>query len=81
MFNTVRDVKVVKGEVLARRAAVLSEINDYIIDLQQTVVLFQTAYNFVVETALAAGGDLICGDQRSSRRNRSAEGERAGYPM
>jgi hypothetical protein len=30
MFDAVRGVKVVKGEVLARRAAVLSEINDYV---------------------------------------------------
>jgi hypothetical protein len=30
MFNAVRGVKVIKGEVLARRAAVLSEINDYV---------------------------------------------------
>jgi len=30
----------------------------YIIDLQQTVVLFQTAYNFVVEM-VAAGGELL----------------------
>jgi len=30
VFNAVRGIKVVNGEVLARRAAVLSEINDYV---------------------------------------------------
>ena len=37
----------------------------YIIDLQQTVEMFQTAYHFVVDTVAAGGNVAFCGDKET----------------
>ncbi len=43
--------------------------NIYIIDLQQTVGMFQTAYNFIVEKA-AQGKEILLSARRSNHRKR-----------
>jgi small subunit ribosomal protein S2 len=52
----------------------------YIIDLQQTVVLFQTAYNFVVEMVAAGGELLFVGTKKQSQESIREESERCGMP-
>ena len=52
----------------------------YIIDLQQTVVLFQTAYNFVVEIVAAGGELLFVGTKKQSQESIREESERCGMP-
>ena len=52
----------------------------YIIDLQQTVVLFQTAYHFVVEMVAAGGELLFVGTKKQSQESIREESERCGMP-
>lgn len=52
----------------------------YIIDLQQTVVLFQTAYQFVVDTVAAGGEILFVGTKKQSQESIREEAERCGMP-
>jgi small subunit ribosomal protein S2 len=52
----------------------------YIIDLQQTVVLFQSAYNFVVE-AISSGKELLfVGTKKQSQESIREEALRCGMP-
>ena len=52
----------------------------YIIDLQQTVQMFDTAYNAVVE-AVASGKDvLFVGTKRQAQESIKSEADRAGMP-
>jgi small subunit ribosomal protein S2 len=54
--------------------------NIYIIDLQQTVGLFQTAYNFVVNM-IAGGGELLfVGTKKQAMESVREEAERCGMP-
>lgn len=54
--------------------------NIYIIDLQQTVGLFQSAYNFVINT-LAEGGDLLfVGTKKQAQEAVREEATRCGMP-
>jgi len=54
--------------------------NIYIIDLQQTVGLFQSAYNFVVST-LSEGGDLLfVGTKKQAQEAIKEEATRCGMP-
>lgn len=52
----------------------------YIIDLQQTVGLFQTAYQFVVDTVANGGEILFVGTKKQSQESIREESERAGMP-
>jgi small subunit ribosomal protein S2 len=52
----------------------------YIIDLQQTVGLFQTAYQFVVDTVMNGGEVLFVGTKKQSQESIREESERAGMP-
>jgi small subunit ribosomal protein S2 len=52
----------------------------YIIDLQQTVGLFQTAYQFVVDTVMNGGEILFVGTKKQSQESIREEAERAGMP-
>ncbi|MBN1614838.1 MAG: 30S ribosomal protein S2 [Deltaproteobacteria bacterium] len=52
----------------------------YIIDLQQTVAMFKTAYNFVVETIAAGGEVLFVGTKKQSQESIREESERCGMP-
>ena len=52
----------------------------YIIDLQQTVVLFQTAYNFVVEMVASGGELLFVGTKKQSQESVREESQRCGMP-
>jgi small subunit ribosomal protein S2 len=55
--------------------------NIYIIDLQQTVGLFQNAYNFVIDT-VSEGGEIMLSGQRNSPRIPSMMKPRdVGCPM
>jgi len=52
----------------------------YIIDLQQTVALFQSAYNFVVEM-IAGGRELLfVGTKKQSQESIREEAQRCGMP-
>lgn len=54
--------------------------NIYIIDLQQTVGLFQTGYNFVVKM-IAEGGELLfVGTKKQAHESVREEAERCGMP-
>jgi len=50
----------------------------YIIDLQQTVVLFQTAYNFVAETVANGREILFVGTKKQSQESIREEAQRCG---
>lgn len=52
----------------------------YIIDLQQTVVLFQSAYNFVVEMVASGGELLFVGTKKQSQESIREEAQRCGMP-
>jgi small subunit ribosomal protein S2 len=52
----------------------------YIIDLQQTVGMFQTAYQFVVDTVAAGGEILFVGTKKQSQESIREEAERCGMP-
>ena len=52
----------------------------YIIDLQQTVGLFQTAYQFVVDTVMNGGEVLFIGTKKQSQESIREESDRAGMP-
>jgi len=50
----------------------------YIIDLQQTVVLFQKAYDFVVEMVAGGGELLFVGTKKQAQESIREEAERCG---
>jgi small subunit ribosomal protein S2 len=52
----------------------------YIIDLQQTVGLFQTAYQFVVDTVAGGKEILFVGTKKQSQESIREEAERCGMP-
>ena len=52
----------------------------YIIDLQQTVAMFKTAYNFVVETAASGGELLFVGTKKQAQESIREESGRCGMP-
>ena len=52
----------------------------YIIDLQQTVEMFQTAYHFIVDTVAAGGNVLFVGTKKQSQEAIREEAERCGMP-
>ncbi|MCE5263182.1 MAG: 30S ribosomal protein S2 [Deltaproteobacteria bacterium] len=52
----------------------------YIIDLQQTVGMFQTAYQFIVDTVAAGGEVLFVGTKKQSQESIREESERSGMP-
>ncbi len=52
----------------------------YIIDLQQTVVLFQKAYEFVVDTVANGGEVLFVGTKKQSQESIREEATRCGMP-
>jgi small subunit ribosomal protein S2 len=52
----------------------------YIIDLQQTVGMFQAAYDFVVNMVAAGGGLLFVGTKKQSQESVKEESERCGMP-
>ena len=54
--------------------------NIYIIDLQQTVALFQTAYNFVVNTVADGGEVLFVGTKKQAQDSVREEAERCAMP-
>ena len=54
--------------------------NIYIIDLQQTVGMFQTAYNFVVDTVAAGQEILFVGTKKQAQETIREEAERCGMP-
>ena len=54
--------------------------NIYIIDLQQTVGMFQGAYNFVVDLAAAGGKLLFVGTKKQSQEAIREEAQRCGMP-
>jgi len=54
--------------------------NIYIIDLQQTVGLFQTAYNFVIDTVAEGGELLFIGTKKQSQDSVRDEAGRCGMP-
>lgn len=54
--------------------------NIYIIDLQQTVGLFQTAYNFVIDTVSEGGNLLFIGTKKQSQDSIRDESTRCGMP-
>jgi len=54
--------------------------NIYIIDLQQTVGLFQTAYNFVIDTVADGGEILFVGTKKQSQDSIRDESGRCGMP-
>ena len=53
----------------------------YIIDLQQTVGMFQTAYQFVVDTVADSGEILFVGTKKQSQDSIREEAERCGMPF
>ncbi len=55
--------------------------NIYIIDLQQTVGLFQTAYNFVIDTVTEGGDLLFIGTKKQSQDSIRDEAGRCGMPF
>ena len=52
----------------------------YIIDLQQTVGLFQTAYQFIVDTVMNGREVLFVGTKKQSQESIREEADRAGMP-
>jgi len=52
----------------------------YIIDLQQTVGLFQTAYQFIVDTVASGGEILFVGTKKQAQESVHEEAERCGMP-
>lgn len=52
----------------------------YIIDLQQTVGMFQTAYDFVVNLVAEGGEILLVGTKKQSQEAIKEEAERCGMP-
>ncbi|MCK4534554.1 MAG: 30S ribosomal protein S2 [Syntrophobacterales bacterium] len=52
----------------------------YIIDLQQTVQMFDTAYNFVVDTVASGRNVMFVGTKRQAQESVKTEAERAGMP-
>jgi len=54
--------------------------NIYIIDLQQTVEMFQVAYNFVVKSVAEGGEILFIGTKKQSQEAIREEAERCGMP-
>lgn len=52
----------------------------YIIDLQQTVQMFDTAYNFVVDTVASGHDVMFVGTKRQAQESVKTEAERAGMP-
>lgn len=54
--------------------------NIYIIDLQQTVGMFQTAYNFVVDTVSQGKEVLFVGTKKQSQESIKEEAVRCGMP-
>jgi small subunit ribosomal protein S2 len=52
----------------------------YIIDLQQTVGMFQRAYQFVVDTVAQGGEILFVGTKKQSQESVHDEAERCGMP-
>jgi small subunit ribosomal protein S2 len=54
--------------------------NIYIIDLQQTVGMFQTAYNFVVDTVSQGKEVLFIGTKKQSQEAIKEEAVRSGMP-
>ena len=52
----------------------------YIIDLQQTVGMFQTAYQFIVDTVAQGGEILFVGTKKQSQESVREESERCGMP-
>ena len=52
----------------------------YIIDLQQTVGMFQKAYQFVVDTVAQGGEILFVGTKKQSQESVHEESERCGMP-
>lgn len=54
--------------------------NIYIIDLQQTVAMFQTAYNFVVDTVSQGKEILFVGTKKQSQEAIKEEAVRCGMP-
>ncbi|HEX7416342.1 MAG TPA: 30S ribosomal protein S2 [Smithellaceae bacterium] len=54
--------------------------NIYIIDLQQTVTMFQTAYNFVVDTVSQGKEILFVGTKKQSQESIKEEAIRCGMP-
>jgi len=52
----------------------------YIIDLQQTVGMFQAAYDFVVDMVTAGGELLFVGTKKQSQEAVKEESERCGMP-
>ncbi len=55
--------------------------NIYIIDLQQTVGLFQAAYNFVVDTVSQGREVLFVGTKKQSQESIRDEAKRCGMPF
>lgn len=54
--------------------------NIYIIDLQQTVGLFQNAYNFVIDTVSEGGEIMFIGTKKQSQDSIHDEATRCGMP-
>lgn len=54
--------------------------NIYIIDLQQTVGMFQTAYNFIIETVAQGKDVLFVGTKKQSQEAIKEEALRCGMP-
>ena len=54
--------------------------NIYIIDLQQTLEMFQSAYNFVVQMVAAGGELLFVGTKKQSQEAIREEAKRCGMP-
>jgi len=52
----------------------------YIIDLQQTVGMFQTAYQFIVDTVAQSGEVLFVGTKKQSQDSIRDEADRCGMP-
>ena len=52
----------------------------YIIDLQQTVQMFDTAYNFVVDTVASGHDVMFVGTKRQAQESVKTEAERAEMP-
>ena len=52
----------------------------YIIDLQQTVQMFDTAYNFVVDTVASGRNVMFVGTKRQAQESVKTEAERAEMP-
>ena len=52
----------------------------YIIDLQQTVELFNVSYNFIVDTVASGKEVLFVGTKKQAQESIKAEAERAGMP-